>query len=158
MGIKSIEQLKNSTDFKTSDYMTNPKKEEQAEEENYFLDMKAEDAEIKRASQQNNDIYRLQLKAHHGDCNAIKKLINYSFNNFNLDSSFANQLTKEANEMLEEARAIYTTSCGKLSDDSINAAKIQIENNNHGEKSDMEMAQEYNNLIADMELGCSRIY
>ena len=147
-----IKNIKSSSDSNTSKYVTKPKEEDKAEE-NYFLKMKAEDAEIKRASQQNNEIYRLQLQAKGGSCSAIKKLINYNFKNFNLDSDFANQLTQDASEMLSKQLEIYTTSCGELSDNSINAAKSQIENNNHGEKTDIEMAEEYNNLIADMELG-----
>lgn len=156
MSVEKIEKIKSSSDFKTSSYVTKPKKDEEIEE-NYFLKMKEEDAEIKRASQQNNEIYRLQLQAKNGNCLAIKKLINYNFKNFNLDSEFANQLTQEASEMLSKQLELYTTSCGELSDNSLNAAKAQIASNNHGEKTDIEMAEEYNNLISDMELGCYSI-
>ena len=146
-----VEQLKLSSDFNKSQYTTRPKQENDIEE-NYFLKMKAQDYEIKRASQQNNDIYRLQLQARHGNCGAIKKLINYNFKNFNLDSDFANKLTQEAQQILSEQQEIYTTSCGELSDVSTKFAQEQIQNESHGKKSDMEMAQEYNNLIADMQL------
>ena len=150
----AVEKIKQKLDkgFQKSVYITKPQNKG---EENYFLQMKAEDAEIQRASQQSRDIYRLQLQAKHGNCDAIKKLISYNFQDFGLDSEFAQELQNESKQMLSEQLAIYTTSCGKLSDTSIEFAKDKVAEDDDGSMSDMEKAQEYNNLIDDMELGCS---
>ena len=118
---------------------------------------KAENAEIKRASQENNYIYSLLKKAQNGSCSAIKKLLEHSMINFNPNVEFAAKLMDEASEMLNEALSIYTDGSGDLSDNALNMAQEAVLNDNHGEKTDIEMAQEYNNLVNDMELSCSSI-
>ena len=120
-------------------------------------DYKKEDAEIKRASQENNFIYSLLKKAEDGNCNAIKKLLGYSLINFNPNVEFAAKLMDEAGEMLTKALNTFTNGAGELNDNALNAAQEAVLNDNHGEKTDMEMAQEYNDLVSDMELSCPSV-
>ena len=123
-------------------------KQNSSEIKNY----KAEDAEIKRASQENNYIYCLLKKAEGGNCNAIKKLLGYSMINFNPDVEFAANLMNEAREMLDEAYDIYTNGCGKLSDRSINAAKgAVVENNVNNPISKDKEEKEINATLSDLE-------
>lgn len=154
MSTQKVEQTQSSAVYRTTPYMSKPEdKEDDKYGANYFLEMKAQDAEIKRASQQANDIYRLQLQARDGNCNAIEKLINYDFKNFHLDCDFAQTLQEEASQLLAKQLELYTTSTGTLSDLSINAAKEQVTKDCEG-KTEVEQAQEYNALISEMELGC----
>ena len=151
MSIK-VEQGMLQSDFNKSNYMTKPQQEENTEE-NYFLKMRAEDEEHKRALQENNYIYRLTLRAKDGDCNAIKKLLSYNPVSFDTTNPIASKLLDEAKEMLSTAIGEYTDNAGKLSDYAINAARAQIENNSYGEKTDYERAQEFQNLLSDMAGG-----
>ena len=118
-------------------------------------DYKKEDAEIKRASQENNYIYSLLKKAQNGSCGAIKKLLEHSLINFNPNVEFAAKLMEEAGEMLSEAISTYTDSKGSLSDTTLKTAQETVLNDSNGKMSDMEMAQEYNNLVSDLEISCS---
>ena len=120
-----------------------------------IVDYKAEDAEIKRASQENNYIYSLMKKAESGSCNAIKKLLGYSMINFSPDVEFAAKLMEEAREMITKAYDIYTNGAGELSDISINAAKQSTIQNSDRSMTDEEKQQAYNKTINDMQCSIS---
>ena len=112
---------------------------------------KAENAEIKRASQENNFIYSLMKKAENGSSNAIKKLLEYSMSNFNPDVEFAANLMQEAQEMLTKASEIYTNGAGKLSDLSLDTIKESILENDYNKLTDTEKQQKFNEEVCEIE-------
>ncbi len=145
-------ELAKSRNFDNSKFMSEPKDSKKEEESNYFLEMKKEDIEQKRASQRYHNIYRLSLKAKHGDCSAIKKLINYNFENFSLDSSYAQKLNSEAGEMLSEQQNLYSDSAGELTDNAQKAALEEVQKNNEY-KNETEREEQVNELMDRMTCG-----
>ena len=148
MTIDKIEQNKNS-DFKFSAFASKPKSKE---EENILLRMKQEDIENKRASQRNLDIYRLSLQAKDGNCNAIRKLLNYDFKDFDLSGDFAQKIDKEASQMLCEQRELYENSYGGLTDDAQEAVYAQIEKEQDFEN-EAQKERKANDLMDKMTTG-----
>ena len=114
-------------------------------------DYKAENAEVQRASQENNYIYSLLKKAESGSCSAIKKLLGYSMINFNPDVEFAAKLMEEAKEMLNKAYDIYTDGAGQLSNRSLNAAEHAVVKDDHGCLTQNEKQNKVNTIVDDME-------
>ena len=123
-----------------------------------WKDYKAENAEIKRASQINNDIYSLLLKAKYGNCSAIKKLLEYTLPDFAdfANAEFAIKLWEEGQKMLDKASDIYTDGAGKLSDLSKKAAEHSVFENAKGNLTEAEGQREVNAIVDDLE--CSINY
>lgn len=151
MRTDKIESTKLSS-FSNSKYVSKPQDNEENQESNYFLDMKKEDIEQKRVSQRYHYIYRLSLKAKDGDCSAIKKLLNYNFENFSLDSSYAQKLNSEAGEMLSEQQNLYSDSAGELTDNAQKAALEEVQKNNEY-KNEAEREEQVDELMDRMTCG-----
>ena len=118
---------------------------------------KKENIDIKRAEQENNYIYGLILKLKGGDIDAGEKLLKHSLLKFNPDVEFAAKLMEEAGEMLTDALNTYTDGHGNLSDVTLGLVEEAVLNEDHGDMSDAEKAQEYKNKVNSLEIGCSTV-
>ena len=115
-------------------------------------DYKKENAEIKRASQYENNLYSLMRQIEHHDTNAIIKAKRLKMLNFTPEAEFAMKLMDEAGEYIAKINEMCYDSSGQLSNYSLKVAEETIANDNNI-KTDTERAQAYNDLIVDMELG-----
>ena len=152
--VEKVESLKNS--LKSSKHVSKPNNKEDKSGYNYFLELKNQDIEQKRASQRNLEIYSLALKAKDGDCAAIKKLLNYNFKSFNLSDSFAQKLDQEACEMLQEQIDLYTDQDGVLSDDGQKAALEEVQRN-YEFNNEAEEQEQVDELMDKMTCGSSAL-
>lgn len=151
--VEKVDSLK--AGLKNSKHVSKPIEEDKSGY-SYFLEMKKQDAEQKRASQRNLEIYALALRAKDGDCSAIKKLINYNFKSFDLSDSFAQKIDEEASEMLSEQIELYMESDGALSDNGQQAALEEVQRN-YEYRNEAEEEEQVNNLMDKMICGGSAL-
>jgi len=116
-------------------------------------DYKAENAEIKRASQYELDLYSLMKRIERHDPSAIIQAKNLKSLNFSPETEFAAKLMQEAQEYTEKINDLCYDSSGELSNYSIQVAKETISQDSYNDMTDTERAEAYNDLISDMELG-----
>ena len=147
-----------------NNYATTPIKDEL--EYNYFLDnedkdkdkynyydMKAQDIEIERASKENLFVYGLLKSAEGGNCDAIKKLLNYSYSSPGYTNEFANSLEQEIQEMTAQAFEEFTNGAGELSSFTQEAIENKVMADYKYEPDSQKAQKEYDELFEEMQKG-----
>ena len=104
------------------------KKDDDISLEENTKNIEAEKYEYQRAFNDNNYLYQLGLDAKSGNCNAIKKILNYSCVIFDTVCQAAIKLINETVGMLKDLVSEYSNGTGMLSDKAEKAAYKEVEN------------------------------